>query len=126
MINVYSRGKESGTRKTFEKLALKGAKITNNAIYVSSNGNMKVMVSQDKNGIGYLSVGYLNKSVKALKINNVYPSLENIQSGKYKIQRYLYMILSPNSPEYAKKFINLVLSDYGQNVVKKHHYLSIK
>ncbi len=126
VINVYSRGKESGTRKTFEKLALKNCKITNNALFVSSNGNMKVMVSQDKNGIGYLSVGYLDSSVKALKIDNIYPSLENIKTGKYKIQRYLYMILSPKSPDYAKKFIEMVLSDYGQNVVKKHHFLPIK
>ena len=125
-INIYSRGKESGTRKTFEKLALKKSKISHSAIFVSSNGNMKVMVIQDKNGIGYLSVGYLDNSVKALKIDNIYPSLSNIKSGKYKIQRYLYMIVSPKSPEYAITFIKMVLSDYGQSIVKKHHFLPVK
>ena len=125
-INVYSRGKESGTRKTFEKLALKKGKIRKNSIIVSSNGNMKVMIAQDKNGIGYLSVGYIDKKVKPLKIDNIYPSLDNIKKGRYKIQRYLYMVTSPHSSDLAFKFIDEVLSEYGQKVVAKHNFIPVK
>jgi len=125
-INVYTRDRQSGTRKTFEKLALGKTKITSKALIVSSNGNMKVMVGQDRNAIGYLSVGYLDKSVKALKIDGIYPSLENIKSGKYKIQRYLYMITKKNPSDIASKFIDTVLSDYGQSVVKKHNFIPVR
>ena len=126
VINVYTRDRLSGTRKTFEKLALGKNKITSKALIVSSNGNMKVMVSNDKNAIGYLSVGYIDKNVKPVKIDGISPTLKNIKKGKYKISRYLYMVTTDKPSIYARKFIEMVLSDYGQNIVAKHHFIPVK
>jgi phosphate transport system substrate-binding protein len=78
-INVYTRDPESGTRETFWKFALDKGNITKKAIVVASNGEMKTKIAMDENGIGYLSVGYVDGSVKAIKLDGIAPTQENVK-----------------------------------------------
>jgi len=126
-INVYTRDEKSGTRTTFESLLLgKGTKIVKSANYVKSNGEMKTSVSNDADAIGYTAVGYLDETVKALPVDGIEPSLENVKERKYKVQRYLYMVTKGEPRGLTKHFIDTVLSPYGQEVVKKNHYIPVK
>jgi phosphate transport system substrate-binding protein len=126
-INVYTRDKESGTRKTFAELLLgKNADITQSANFTNSNGSMKIAVSDDPYSIGYVSAGHIDNTVKALAIDNVKPTIENIKSGKYSVKRYLYMVTKNESGKLAQEFITIILSDYGQNIVKQNHFIPVK
>lgn len=125
-INIYSRDSKSGTRKTFVKLALSNGNISKDAIIVNSNGNMKQAIANDKNGIGYMSVGYLDESVKGVSVENVKPTLANVKAGAYKIQRYLYSVTKGQPTGAAKEFIDLLLNAEGQKIVSKFHFIPVK
>lgn len=123
-INVYTRDAKSGTRKTFEKLLIgKGIKMVPSANFVKSNGEMKTNIANDVDAIGYTSVGYLDKTVKALAVDNIAPTIVNVKSQIYKVQRYLYMVTKGEPEGITKLFIDTVLSEYGQNVVKNNHFI---
>ena len=126
-INVYTRDEKSGTRKTFEALLLgKDSKMVKSANFVKSNGEMKTSISNDSDSIGYTSVGYLDDTVKALTIDGIEPTIENVKSRKYKVQRYLYMVTKGEPRGITKYFIDTVLSPYGQDVVKKNHFIPVQ
>lgn len=125
-INIYTRDANSGTRQTFEELALNKGKIIDNANFVTSNGNMKILVSGDKAAIGYVSVGNLDNKVKALSIDGVQPSLENVVSGKYKVQRFLYSITKGEAKGLNKLFLDEVFSPEGQKIVAEKGFIKTK
>ncbi|MCK4980626.1 MAG: phosphate ABC transporter substrate-binding protein, partial [Candidatus Delongbacteria bacterium] len=110
-INVYTRDAKSGTRKTFEKLSMGEAKVMKEANFVKSNGNMKVLVAGDEGAIGYMSVGYLDDTIKPVGIEGVTPSLDNIRNGSYKVQRYLYSVTKREAEGISKIFLDKVLSE---------------
>lgn len=125
-INVYTRDANSGTRQTFEELALKKAKVIDEANFVNSNGNMKVSVAGDKAAIGFVSVGNLDNKVKALSVEGIKPSLENVINGKYKIQRFLYSITKGEAKGLAKAMLDEVLSVSGQKIVEEKGFIKVK
>ncbi len=125
-INVYTRDSESGTRKVFWKKGLKKAAITQKANFVKSNAAMKTAIANDPFGIGYISLGVADNSVKLLAIDNVYPSRENVKAGKYKIARGLYMNTCGEPKPLAKAFITYMLSSDGQKLVEEYGFLPVK
>ncbi|MDA3884771.1 MAG: phosphate ABC transporter substrate-binding protein [Candidatus Delongbacteria bacterium] len=125
-INIYTRDAKSGTRKIFEKLAMGEAKITDIANFVTSNGNMKVLVAGDEGAIGYMSAGYLDDTIKPLAVEGVVPTLENIRNKSYKIQRYLYSVTKGEAKGIVKVLLDRVLSEEGQNVVAKKGFIKVK
>ena len=131
-INVYTRDPESGTREVFWEKALDKGEITKKAVVVNSNGAMKSAIAQDKYGIGYLSIGYLDSSVKAVKFNGIEPTIENVRNGKYPISRKLHMYVNkelkekdPKKYELVMEFIKFVQSKEGQEIVKKKGYIPL-
>ncbi|HBG22152.1 MAG TPA: phosphate-binding protein, partial [Peptococcaceae bacterium] len=82
-------------------------------------------VAGDVNGIGYISLGSLDESVTAVKIDDVEPSDETIQDGTYKVARpFLY--LTKGEPEgVVKAFIDFVMSSEGQEIVAEG-FISVK
>ncbi len=125
-INVYTRDSESGTRKVFWKKGLKKAQIIEKAYFVRSNAAMKTAVANDPYGIGYISLGVADNSVKLLAIDGVYPSRENVKSGKYRIARGLYMNTRGEPGPLAKAFITYMLSPEGQKLVEKFGFLPVR
>jgi phosphate transport system substrate-binding protein len=124
-INLYSRDEASGTRAVFWKKALKKGAISEKAIIVPSNGAMKVAISRDTRGIGYISIGHIDQSVKPVKLNGVMPSQENAINGKYPIVRKLYMNTKGEPKGLVKAFIDYVLSKEGANIIEKHGFIPI-
>jgi len=125
-INLYSRDEASGTREVFWEKLLKKGPVAAYANVVPSNGAMKVAVAKDPHAIGYLGIGHVDKTVKAVKINGVEPTQENAKSGKYMVVRQLYMNTKGDPTPLARAFIDFILSPAGAQIVKKSGYIPLQ
>lgn len=124
--NVYTRDASSGTRKVFWKKALKKGEITKTANFVKSHGAMKSAISVDPYGIGFISVGYLDDTVKPVSLDGVFPTLENVRKGVYKISRGLYMNTKGEPSGLTRLFIDYILSKEGQKHVAEKGFISVR
>jgi len=127
-IRGITREEGSGTREVFEKYVMKPSEkeIAGKASVKPSNGEVRATVSSDEKSIGYTSLGYVDPSVKAVKIEGVEATVENVLADKYPIVRTLYLITKGEPSELEKAFIDFVLSEEGQKVVEDMGYISIK
>lgn len=125
-ITVISREEGSGTRSAFEEMVMGKTLITAKAILQPSNGAVRTAVSATPLSIGYVSLGSLDKTVKALEINGVAPTPENCKNGKYPIVRPLYFLTKAEPTGLVKEFIDFCLGPEGQKIVEEEGYLSAK
>ena len=125
-ISLYIREDGSGTRETFEELALDKGQCSTASNVVSSNGAMKIAVSQDKNAIGYVSVGHLDPSVSGVVLDGMVPSQENAKNGSYNITRLLYMNTKGAPGVLAKAFIDYIYSPEGKVFISEAGYIPAK
>jgi phosphate transport system substrate-binding protein len=125
-INLYTRDEESGTREVFWKKALDKGEIASGANVVVSNGAMKSAISQDPYGIGYVSVGHIDESVKALEFDGIAPSLENVKSGAYPVARGLYSLTKGEPNEAVKAFLDFMYSPEGQEIIAAKGFIAVE
>lgn len=132
MIAVYSREDGSGTRGAFielfgiEQKDESGEKIdytTEEAVITNSTDVMLTSVAGDTYGIGYVSLGSLNDTVKAVKIDGAEATVENIKSGAYTIARPFNIATSGEVSDAAQDFINYIMSAEGQAVITESGYI---
>lgn len=132
-ITVISREDGSGTRGAFvelfgiEQKGESGEKVDHTietADITQSTGVMITSVSQNTSAIGYISLGSLNDSIKALKIDNAAATVENIKNESYKVSRPFNIATKDNLSEIGKDFIKFILSSDGQKVVEDTGYIS--
>ena len=124
-IVLVSRDTASGTYETFKELVLKGANPAPGALLQASNQAVLTTVAQTPTGIGYIGLGYLSESVKAVKVNGVMPTFETVKSGKYPVRRYLYLYTDGRSKKEATSFINFLLSPEGQKIVAEEGFIPL-
>lgn len=133
-VTVISREDGSGTRGAFVELfdvigLFQGKKAdltTVDAQITNSTSVMLTAVAGDEYAIGYISLGALNEKVKAVKINSVMPSIENIQNGTYTISRPFNIAVNPKKQNAAAEdFIAFMLSTKGQKLVEKAGYIPV-
>jgi len=126
-IRVITREGGSGTRDCFEKAVMKpfDREIAGKASVKPSNGDIRATISRDEKSIGYLSLGYVDKSLKAVKIDGVEATEENVLSGEYPISRSLYIITKGEPSKLEKAFIDFVLSEDGQKMVGEMGYIKL-
>jgi phosphate transport system substrate-binding protein len=124
-IVVISRDSSSGTFEAWGELVLKGAKVSPRAQLQASNGAIVQVVSKNRYALGYIGLGYLDKSVKALTVNGVQPSEKTALSKEYPVSRALYMYTNGEPKGETAKFIRFVLSPAGQALVKKEGFVSL-
>lgn len=132
-IDVISREDGSGTRGAFielfgvEQKDASGEKIdytTDDAEITNSTEVMITSVAGDKQAIGYISLGSLNDSVKALKIDGAAATVDDIKDGTYKIARPFNIVTTGEVSDVAQDFINFIFSEEGQKVVEDNGYIS--
>jgi phosphate transport system substrate-binding protein len=124
-IIVVSREEGSGTRTAFQDMVMaKGAVIVANAILQSSNGAILSTVSTTPDSISYLSLGFVDKTVKVLSIDGVEGTLANAISGKYPVVRPLSFISKGEISGAVKAFIDWALGPDGQKIVTAQGYIS--
>ncbi|MCD6138424.1 MAG: phosphate ABC transporter substrate-binding protein [Deltaproteobacteria bacterium] len=124
-IVVISRDTSSGTYEVWHKKVLKKEKVTPKALLQASNGAVVQAVANNKYAIGYIGIGYLSKSVKALKVNNVEASATTALNGTYPISRPLFMFTNGWPKGDIISFINFLLSPTGQKIVQEEGYVPL-
>lgn len=132
-IHVLSREEGSGTRGAFVELfgieqkdengekvdhTIETAEITN------STSVMMQTVAGNEAAIGYISLGSLDDSVKALKVDGTEATVDNVKSGDYKVSRPFNIVTKDGLSDAAKDFIDYIMSDEGQAVVEEEGYVS--
>ena len=92
-----------------------------------SNSTSAVMttVAGDTSAIGYISLGSLNDTVKAISVNGVEPTAENVKSGDYVVSRPFNIITTENISEVGQDFVNFIMSTEGQAVVEAEGYIPV-
>lgn len=125
-ITVVTREDGSGTRGAFTEIVMHETPIKADAVVQTSTGAVITAVASDQNAIGYVSLGSVNNTVKALPINGVAPSVETVKSGEYKIQRPFLFLTKEEPKGEVKKFIDFVLSAEGQQIVKEQGFVPVK
>lgn len=133
-ITVLSREEGSGTRGAFielfgiEQKNESGQKIDHTVDTADITNSTQVMltgVAQNKAAIGYISLGSLNNTVKALAIDGAAGTVENVKNGSYKISRPFSIATKDTVSEVAQDFISFILSSDGQAVVESAGYISV-
>lgn len=134
-ISVYSREDGSGTRGAFvelfgiEEKDASGENVdmtTTSASITNSTSVMMTSVSGDERGIGYISLGSLNDTVKALKIDGAEATAENVKSGTYKIARPFNIATKDDVSDVTQDFINFIMSADGQKVIEDNGYIAVE
>jgi phosphate transport system substrate-binding protein len=124
-IVVVSRDTSSGTYEVWEDRVLAGGRVTPRAQLLASNGAVAQAVAKNKNAIGYIGIGYLNKDLKAVNVNGITPSKMTTASGEYPISRTLFMFTDGWPQGETLQFINFVLHpDQGQTLVEETGYVA--
>lgn len=125
-IDVVAREEGSGTRAAFQDLVMGRALIKANAILQPSNGAVKTAVASDPQAVGFVSLGYVDSSVKAVAINGVAATEENAKNGTYPIVRPLYFLTKAQPVGLVKDFIDFCTGPDGQTIVVQEGYISAK
>lgn len=125
-INLITRDEASGTREVFAAKILKKEALSPAANVVPSNGAVKVAVSRDPNAIGYVGLGHVDASVKALVLDGKTPSQEAASSGAYDLTRNLYFNTKGVPSPLVAAFLDYLYSLEGAEIIAKAGYIPIK
>lgn len=130
-IDVISREDGSGTRGAFIELFgieekqgdEKVDMTTEDASITNSTSVMMTTVAGDENAIGYISLGSLNDTVKAVKIDGAEATAENVANDTYKVSRPFNIVTGEKVSEAAQDFVNYIMSEEGQQIVEDNGYI---
>ncbi|MFP4105577.1 MAG: phosphate ABC transporter substrate-binding protein [Phycisphaerae bacterium] len=126
-IVVISRDTSSGTYETFHKLLMKKQKMKSGTEYVNSNPQAHARVKTTEGAIAYVGLGFVDRSVKALKVDGVMPSRRTIASGKYALSRPLFMFTKgyPTLGSLIHEFVTFHLKERGQEIVEAKGFVPV-
>ena len=131
-ITVISREEGSGTRGAFVELTgveqkIDGKKVdmtTDDAQITNNTAAMLMTVAGDEQAIGYVSLGSLNDTVKAVKVEGVEETAENVADGSYKIARpFNIAYKADGQSDLSKDFVAYIMSAEGQAIINEHGYV---
>jgi phosphate transport system substrate-binding protein len=125
-ILAVTRDTSSGTFEVWEEKIMGGDRIMPSAQVVASNGAMVQSVSGNPAAVGYIGIGYLDSSVKAVTVGGIEGTPETAISGEFPISRYLFMFTAGWPTGETMQFINFVLSDAGQEIVASTGYVPLR
>lgn len=125
-IIVVTREAGSGTRGAFEELlglltSDKASTIIDTALVGEGTGSIMATVASKENAIGYISLGYMDETVKPVSVEGVMPSAETVLAGDYTISRPLLLLTSSNISADAKAFLDYIVGSEGQSVIAEKY-----
>lgn len=127
-ITVISREEGSGTRDAFTELTGVMADDIDNTVATAEISNSTSVVLQSVKGndaaIGYVSLGSMSDSVKAVNVDGTEASVDNIKSGDYKLQRPFNIVTKGEIDELPQDFIDFIMSADGQAIVEEEGYIA--
>ena len=126
-VVLVEREDGSGTRSSFESMVMNGTDVSDAALQKPASGAIRFTVSGNANAIGYVGIGYLdNTTIMPVSVNGISPTEESVRSGNYPLSRDLYLVTKGEPSGLAKDFIDYILSDEGQRIVKEEGFVRIK
>jgi len=118
-IHLITREEGSGTRNAFEELVMgKEAEITAAALVQDSNGAVREIVANDPYALGYISMGLVEPRVRAVAVDGVLPTRENVKNRNYKLVRRFLLVARELKPGPCQDFVNFILSPQGQGLLE--------
>ncbi|MGA2103847.1 phosphate ABC transporter substrate-binding protein [Methanoregula sp.] len=129
-IVLVGRDSSSGTRTYFDQFVMQNTNDSMSMHEDNSNGAVLQEVAQTPNAVGYISIGYLDNTVKALPIQlangtQIAPSVATVKDKTYPIHRDLYMLTNGQPTGLAADYINFLLSPAGQQIVVQQGYVAL-
>ncbi len=125
-VVIISRDSSSGTFGVWNDIALKGGRPSPRAQLLPSNGAITQAVASNPNAIGYIGIGYLNDSLKAVSFDGVAPTYENAANGSFPVARTLWLFTNDWPTGNTLRFINFALHpEKGQKLVKETGYVPL-
>jgi phosphate transport system substrate-binding protein len=125
-IHLITREEGSGTREAFEHLVMGKAEITPAALVQDSNGAVRELVAGDPQALGYISAGLVDDRVKALAIEGILPTSENIKKRTYKLVRRFLLVSRTPPAGLGQAFVNFILSPQGQKILETEGLVGVK
>jgi phosphate transport system substrate-binding protein len=126
-IHIITREEGSGTRNAFEELVMgKHAEITPDALVQDSNGSVRELVADDPYSIGYISMGLVDPRVKALSVDGVAPTRENVKNRSYRLVRRFLLVTREIKPGTCQDFVNFILSAQGQSLLESEGLVGVE
>ena len=123
VIAFVTREEGSGTRGAFAEIIMKDVKIDRHGLVQDSNGSVREVVATSPHAIGYISLALVNEKVKAIAVDGVGPTNENLINGTYPVVRPFLFIVKGEPKGEVKNFIDFVLADKGQRVLRNEGLL---
>ncbi len=123
-IAFVTREEGSGTRGAFEEIVMEKTRINAAGLVQDSNGSVREAVATSPDAIGYISLALVNEKVKALAVDGVAPTHEDLANGTYKVVRPFLFVVKGEPAGEAKAFIDFVLGEDGQKVLREEGLLS--
>ncbi len=124
-IIAVGRDSASGTREFFHEHVMNKEDFRTDMLEKASNAGVKESVKGTEGAIGYVGLGYLDPTVKAVQINGVEPTADNVQTGKYPISRSLYLYTNGQPTGLIKDFIDFVEGPNGQKIVREEGFVPL-
>ncbi len=125
-IVVVSRDSSSGTFESFEELVLNKEKVRRDALTTASNQAGAQTVAQTPGAIAYVGLGYITPRVKAVDVDGVKCTKQNVLNKKYALSRPLFMYTNGLPAGNVKKFIDFIKSKEGQKLVEEEGFVGLK
>ena len=125
-IVIISRDSSSGTFEAFNEMALEKEKVRPDALLNASNQAVATTVAMTPGAIGYIGLGYLSPSVKAVTVNGVEATKANVVNGSYPLARNLYMYTNGKPQGAVKDFIDFIMSPEGQKLVDIAGFVAVR
>jgi phosphate transport system substrate-binding protein len=124
-IVVIQRESNSGTEESFRELVIgKGVQIVGSAETQASNGAVKSRLSTTPAAIGFLGMGFVDRSVKAVALNGIFPTVQNVKNGSYPASRPLYFYTSGQPAGSVKQFVELPSTADGKRIISELGFIN--
>ncbi len=125
-VVIISRDTSSGTYEVWEEKVMKKERVFPGALLQASNGAIVQAISKNPNAIGYIGLGYADKTVKLLSVNGIVGSKQTTLNKTFPVSRPLYMYTPVPPTGDIKNFLDYVLSDKGQKLVEEEGFIPLK
>lgn len=125
-IVLISRDTSSGTFETWESLVMKKERISPRALLQNSNGTVVQGVAKNPNAIGYIGLGYVVPSIKAVNIGGVHASSQTAANKSWPLSRELFLYTNGVPAQAVKKITDYCLSEEGQNLAKEAGFVPLQ
>jgi phosphate transport system substrate-binding protein len=126
-IVVISRDTSSGTYETFHGLVMNKEKMADHVEYVNSNPQAHARVKSTQGAIGYVGLGFIDRNVKALKVDGITPNRSTISKGIYPVSRPLFLFTNgyPKPGTVVHAFCSFYLAEEGQEIIEDKGFVPV-